>query len=112
VDALRLRGWDVIRSSELLSPKAPDQEILACARETGRDLLTQDLDFSALLALSGMDRPSLVTVRMSTSEPEILTARLLEAEPLLASTLPEGCAITIEDSAVRVRKLPIRREIP
>lgn len=102
----------MVRSSELLSPKAPDQEILAYARDTGRDLLTQDLDFSALLALSGMDRPSLVTLRMSTSEPETLTARLLEAESLLASALPEGCAITIEDSVVRVRKLPIRRDIP
>ena len=106
---MRLRGWDVVRTSELLSPKAPDQEILAYARETGRDLLTQDLDFSALLALSGMDRPSLVTLRLSTSEPEIVTARLLDAESLLARTLPEGCAVTVEDSVVRVRKLPIRK---
>ena len=109
---MRLRGWDVVRTSELLSPKAPDQEILAYARETGRDLLTQDLDFSALLALSGMDRPSLVTLRLSSSEPEIVTARLLEAEPLLISSLPGGCAVTIEDSVVRVQKLPIRRDLP
>lgn len=108
VVALQGRGWDVIRSSEVLSAKASDQEILTYARETGRDLLTQDLDFSALLALSGMARPSLVTLRLSRSEPEIVTAKLLEAEPLLTRTLGEGCAITIEDSAVRVRNLPIR----
>jgi predicted nuclease of predicted toxin-antitoxin system len=106
---LRRHGWDVVRSSDLLSPRASDQEILAYARETGRDLLTQDLDFSALLALSGLDRPSLLTLRLSSSEPGIVTAKILEAEPMLSGSLREGCAVTIEDSVVRVRKLPIRR---
>jgi predicted nuclease of predicted toxin-antitoxin system len=100
----------VVRTSPLLSPKASDQEILTYARDTGWVLLTQDLDFSTLLALSGMDRPSLITLRLSTSEPDVVTTRLLESEVLLSEALPGGCAVTIEDSVVRVRRLPIRRD--
>jgi predicted nuclease of predicted toxin-antitoxin system len=100
----------VVRTSPLLSPKATDQEILTYARDTGWVLLTQDLDFSSLLALSGMDRPSLITLRLATAEPDIVTARLLESEALLSEALQEGCAVTIEDSVVRVRKLPIRTD--
>jgi len=110
VEALRRRGWDVVRTSPLLSPKATDQEILTYARDTGWVLLTQDLDFSSLLALSGMDQPSLITLRLATAEPDVVTARLLESEALLSEALQEGCAVTIEDSMVRVRKLPIRTD--
>jgi predicted nuclease of predicted toxin-antitoxin system len=70
--------------------------------------VTQDLDFSALLALGGFDRPSLITLRLSDTAPETVTRRLLETASLLEQVLPEGSAVTIEDEAVRVRRLPIR----
>ncbi len=62
VEALQRRGWDVLRVSQRLSIHATDQEILELARREGRVLITQDLDFSALLALSGHHQPSLVTL--------------------------------------------------
>jgi predicted nuclease of predicted toxin-antitoxin system len=99
VTALQQRGWQITRSSEWLPTTAPDDEILEFARREGYIVVTQDLDFSALLALSGHDQPSLVTLRLSTSEPEFVT---------LEKSLPYSCAMTIEDSVVRLRKLPIR----
>lgn len=108
VDALVREGWDVVRISSRLPARSPDREILDLARLEGRAILTQDLDFSALLALSGFDRPSLVTLRLSDTAPETVTRRLLEAAMLLEQVLPEGSAVTIEDEAVRVRRLPIR----
>ena len=107
VDALQQRGWDVIRVSQVLPMDASDDEILALARREGRVVITQDLDFSALLALSGYDQPSLITLRLAVSDPETVTRRLLEVLPGLEGVLEKGSAVTIDDVTVRVRVLPI-----
>jgi predicted nuclease of predicted toxin-antitoxin system len=107
VAALRQRGWDAVRSSDLLPATAPDHEILALAGDQGRVLLTQDLDFSVLLALSGRDRPSLITLRLSDSAPDQVSRRLIELELHLERSLATSCAVTVEDERIRIRKLPI-----
>jgi len=107
VEVLWHQGWDIIRVSQFLPVDAPDQEILSFARQEGRIVVTQDLDFSALLALGGYDRPSLITLRLVVSDPETVTRRLLEVLPRFEKALQEGCAMTVEDVAIRVRKLPI-----
>ena len=108
VEALQREGWDIVRITQRMAPRTPDRLILGLARDEGKAIVTQDLDFSALLALGGLDRPSLVTLRLSDPAPETVTRRLLETASLLEQMLPEGVAVTIEDEAVRVRKLPIR----
>jgi len=107
VETLRQQRWDIIRVSHLLPVNASDQEILELARREERVVVTQDLDFSTLLALGGYDRPSLITLRLSTSDPETITQRLLETLPQVQKTLQQGCAVTIEDRVVRIRSLPI-----
>jgi predicted nuclease of predicted toxin-antitoxin system len=107
VDALRSEGWDVIRVSEILPVNAQDHEILEFARQENRVVITQDLDFSALLALAGFNKPSLISLRMTVSDPEAVTQKLIELLPGLQSKLAEGCAVTIDDSSVRIRLLPI-----
>ena len=86
---------------------ASDSEILDYARREGRTILTQDLDFSMLLALSGHDRPSLVTLRLSDVDPRSVADKVLGVVRSLEQKLAEGVAVTIEDRAVRLRKLPI-----
>jgi len=108
VAILRPQGWETIRVSDLLPVDATDDEILELARREDRVVVTQDLDFSALLALGGYDRPSLITLRLSVSDPQTVTRRLLEVLPHMEQSLRDGCAVTIEDIAVRVRQLPIR----
>jgi len=90
-----------------LPVNASDLEILDLARQEGRVVVTQDLDFSALLALEGYNRPSLITLRLSVSNPDTVTQKLLEILPQMEQVLQEGCAVTIEDMLVRVRRLPI-----
>jgi predicted nuclease of predicted toxin-antitoxin system len=107
VAVLRQHGWDVVRSSDLLPATAPDPEILALAGDQDRVLLTQDLDFSVLLALSGRERPSLITLRLSDSAPDVVTQRLIELELSLERALATSCAVTVEDEKIRIRKLPI-----
>lgn len=108
VESLRREGWDIIRVSSLLPADATDEEILELARQEARVVITQDLDFSALLALKGHDQPSLLTLRLLVSSPEAVTRRLLQILPQVEEALRQGSAITVEDIAVRVRRLPIR----
>jgi predicted nuclease of predicted toxin-antitoxin system len=107
VALLREQGWDIVRVPELLPVDAPDEQVLERARADGRVVVTQDLDFSTLLALSGEDRPSVVTLRLATSDPEIVARRLLEVLPEVGGTLQEGSAVTVEETSVRIRKLPV-----
>ena len=103
-----MEGCDVVWVWEELYPKAPDSEVLDYARREGRAILTQDLGFSTLLALNGWDRPSLVTLRLSTTKSRVVAKKILEVRHELEPKLAEGYAITIEDRVIRFRKLPIR----
>ncbi len=108
VAALNSQGYDIVRTTDLLPATAADVEILELARVEGRVILTQDLDFSMLVALSNYGLPSLITLRLSSAKPDIVTQRLLDVLPTLETELIEGAAVTISDDSVRVRQLPIR----
>jgi predicted nuclease of predicted toxin-antitoxin system len=108
VAALQVGGYDIVRVSSLLRATTADAVILEEARRREMVIVTQDLDFSTLLALGGYAKPSLVTLRLSNTEPHIVTQRLRQVLPQLEQHLAEGCAITVDDSAIRIRKLPIR----
>ena len=86
---------------------AEDSEILEFARQQNRVIITQDLDFSSLLALGGYEKPSLITFRLSVPNTETITRKLLNILPHIEDKLAEGCAVTIDDRRVRVRRLPI-----
>lgn len=105
---LEKQGWNIVRVSELLAPNALDEEILELARQENRTVVTQDLDFSALLALGGHTRPSLITLRLTDTDPEFVTSRLLEVLPQVEEKLTDGCVVIIQDVSVRIRMLPIQ----
>ena len=101
-------GIDIVRVSSLLPTNASDKEILDLARREERVVITHDTDFSALLALGGYDRPSLVTLRLLDTGPDLVTQRLRQVLPKIEMALSKGNAITIDDKSIRVRELPIR----
>jgi predicted nuclease of predicted toxin-antitoxin system len=109
VAALRQAGWDAIRVSERLPATSPDEVVLAFARREGRVMVTEDLDYSALLALGGFERPSLVTLRLTSGDPEVMARRLVVVLPGLVTVLASGAAVTVEDDHERIRVLPIAR---
>lgn len=107
VEVLCREGYDVVRVNRLISPSAPDEEILACARDGGYVLITEDMDFSALLAVNGCERPSVLSLRLSFSDPETVAERLLHVLPLCESSLSSGAVISVEDDVIRTRHLPL-----
>ena len=107
VTNLQQHGWDVLRVSQVLPMDAPDSEILEFARQQNRVIITQDLDFSSMLALGGYEKPSLITFRLSVPDSETITRKLLDIMPHIEDRLAGGCAVTIDDRRTRVRRLPI-----
>lgn len=105
---LQKQGYEIMRSSEVLPTNAPDINILEFARTENWVVLTQDLDFSMLVALSKYSQPSLITLRLSSAKPDIVTQKLLDILPQIEEALQEGSAITIQDESIRIRKLPVR----
>ena len=108
VSVLQQEGWDIIRVPEVLPANTSDEEILNFCRQENRAILSFDLDFSMLVALSGSDRPSLITLRLSSTNPDIVTQRVLEVLPQIEEELEQGSAITVGNETVRIRKLPVR----
>jgi len=108
VAALAAEGVDIIRVSSVLPANASDSDILDLARRQERVVITQDMDFSALLVLGGHDRPSVVTLRLLDTAPDVVTQRLRQVLPYVEPVLRRGCAVTADDSNVRIRQLPIR----
>lgn len=108
VDTLAAEGVEIVRVSSVVPANASDRDILDLARRQERVVITQDMDFSALLALGGHDRPSLVTLRLLDTAPDVVTQRLRQVLSQIEPALRRGCAVTVDDSNVRIRQLPIR----
>lgn len=67
VEFLRSLGHNTVRVSDALTPTAADVDIVAEADRDQRIVLTQDLDFSAIVALCGHAAPSVISLRLTSS---------------------------------------------
>ncbi len=75
---LQANGYDIVRITDLLLPTTSDKEILALAQQENRIILTQDLDFSMLVALGKYEQPSLITLRLLSAQLKIYPRSLCE----------------------------------
>ncbi|MEK9136587.1 MAG: DUF5615 family PIN-like protein [Bacteroidota bacterium] len=69
VDSPKREGWDATRASDMLAYGVRDSEILLYARENNAVIITHDVDFSALLALGGHSKPSVIHLRIDNARP-------------------------------------------
>jgi len=107
VEFLKSLGHDVIRVSHVLPPTSSDHDIIAYAARDRRAILTQDLDFSAEIALSRQASPSMILLRLSSSRIESVNRVLSDVLAALERDVQEGALITVEDHRVRRRRLPL-----
>ncbi|NPV29480.1 MAG: DUF5615 family PIN-like protein [Firmicutes bacterium] len=105
-ELLRREGYQVVRVTEVLPPSAGDLEILRYARQNGMVIITQDLDFSGLLALTNLPGPSVVSLRLARPEPPAVARLLLRVLPQVEGDLKEGAVISVTERKFRVRRLP------
>ncbi|KAA0215094.1 MAG: hypothetical protein DWB43_16075 [Lautropia sp.] len=88
---------------------APDSQIMAFAKANGYVVLTHDLDFSAILAATHGDKPSVAQIRSEDIDPDVIGKPVIAALQQLSTELDDGALITIEPSRTRLRVLPLRR---
>jgi predicted nuclease of predicted toxin-antitoxin system len=108
VQHLNELGHDVIRVGTIMPGTASDLEIVNQAEADDRAVLTQDLDFSDIIALSGAAQPSLITLRLSDSRVDNVNLILQSVLPELEADVSKGVIATVEDTRVRIRPLPVR----
>ena len=108
VERLVGHGFDAVHWSTIGAATAPDVEILTWANEHEFVLITNDLDFSAILAASAVHGPSVVQLRTQDllSEGAVrIVARALEAH---REDIERGALLSIDEGGTRVRMLPLK----
>ncbi|MCL1493212.1 MAG: DUF5615 family PIN-like protein [Pseudanabaena sp. Salubria-1] len=104
---LREQGYDAIHLIEEKLEKMTDPNILEKARQEERILLTVDLDFAQLLAISGESIPSVILFRLGNVSREVVNRHLLAIINDYATELTNGVIISVSDVSIRLRYLPI-----
>lgn len=110
VDWLRHQHHDVIHVRDEDMQRAGDDIIMAKALNEGRILLTLDLDFGYLLAISGAILPSVIIFRLGNETAEIVTKRLAETLEFCGDDLLSGAIVTVDNDTIRVRMLPLTHD--
>jgi predicted nuclease of predicted toxin-antitoxin system len=85
----------------------PDSEILAKAKAEACILLTHDLDFGELLAMSGDVFPTIITFRLRNMTPDNVNHHLAEIIRQHGEALKNGVAMTVTEKRIRIHPLPI-----
>jgi predicted nuclease of predicted toxin-antitoxin system len=104
---LRAEGHDGVHAAELSMNLSPDSEILRTAANTGRVIITADLDFPRLLAGLGSTSPGLILLRggnYSEAESRDCVRRVLMS--VAHAELPES-VVVVDLNSIRRRRLPI-----
>jgi len=104
---LRQEGHDAVHLHDEGLQRAADEDILAKARAEARIVLTMDLDFGYLLAISGEKLPSVVLFRLEDESSEVVNKRLGDTLAQCASDLEAGAIVSVSEMSIRVRRLPI-----
>lgn len=108
VPFLREAGWEAVHWSNMGTADASDSEIMAFAVTNDYVVLTNDLDFAAILASSHKEKPSVVQIRADDLAPDTIGGQIIAALRHLHEELQAGALLTIEADRTRLRVLPFR----
>ncbi|MEQ1741130.1 MAG: DUF5615 family PIN-like protein [Candidatus Nitrotoga sp.] len=101
-------GIEAAHWSTLGANNAPDTEIMTYASANGYVVLTHDLDFSAILAATHGEKPSVVQIRADDVSPDVIGLQVIIALRQMASELADGALLTIDPNRTRMRLLPLQ----
>jgi predicted nuclease of predicted toxin-antitoxin system len=107
VHLLQDDGFEASHWSEKGPPTATDAEIMAFAAAEDFVVLTHDLDFGAILAVTHGSKPSVVQIRSENLDPEFIGNNVLIALRQMQSDLESGALVTVDTRRTRLRVLPL-----
>jgi len=107
VDFLIINDIEAVHWSHINSPDAPDTEILTYAKLNDFSILTNDLDFGFILAITRGKKPSVIQMRAGVLGPDKIGGIVVSAINLLAVDIDRGALVTIDQNKTRVTLLPL-----
>ena len=108
--SLRTMGYEAVHVSEVGLTSTIDEDIVAYAYKNSYTVVTFDLDFTRIVALSQKTFPSIITFRMGEINVAEFEAHIRFYLPDIMSDILKGALITIDTQGVRIKKLPILRK--
>jgi predicted nuclease of predicted toxin-antitoxin system len=105
---LREQGHDAVHVRELGLQHLADPEVFALAAREQRVVLTFDLDFGEIVALSGRRGSGVVVMRLRDTTTRHVVARLQDVLAAVSDALAAGAIVVVEKSRHRVRFWPPR----
>jgi len=103
-------GWEAVHWSAMGRPTARDSEIMAFGAANNYVVVTHDLDFSAILAVTHGKKPSVIQIRAEDVSVEFIGKQTVAALRHMQAELEAGALLTIEAGRTRLRLLPIGTE--
>ena len=104
---LQSQGHDAVHASAVGLDRASDTDIMARATEQARTVITADLDYPRLLALTGATGPSLMLFRGGDWGEEEVRARMQQLLTALRESELARSILVVDRNRVRRRRLPI-----
>jgi predicted nuclease of predicted toxin-antitoxin system len=109
VSILKDNGFEAIHWLTIGATNAPDREIIAWAKNNNYVILTHDLDFGTILAVSQASAPSVIQIRTQNLLSFDFQTLLIRVLRQFRNELETGALITVEPNRAKVRILPINR---
>jgi predicted nuclease of predicted toxin-antitoxin system len=109
IERLARHGFEAVHWSTVGAASAPDYEILTWANEHHFVLVTNDLDFSSILAASARATPSVVQIRTQDLLSDYAVNTIAKALEAHREDIERGALLSIDEGGTRVRMLPLRR---
>lgn len=107
-EGLRVTGHDAVHVRDYNMQADADERIFERASSEDRILISADTDFGRILALRNVAAPSVILLRWpALRQPQAQVQIILKNLPNLVDDLERGSMVVIEDSRIRVRRLPI-----
>jgi predicted nuclease of predicted toxin-antitoxin system len=107
VSWLREQGHDIFHLHELGMQKAKDSVIFEKAYQEDRIILTMDLDFTDILALTASQFPSVILFRLTDQQADNIIQKIKYIIKQHSNILETGAVISVGDRSIRVRELPL-----
>lgn len=102
-ELLRQHGHDAASVYDQQMQGHTDEEIAAACKRERRAMVTQDLDFSNIVAFPPENYAGIIVLRLHDPSRPSTIAALKRLLPLLATESLSGCLWTVDDVGMRIR---------
>lgn len=111
VELLAAHGHETVHWSNIGAPGASDATIMDWARDHDHVVMTSNLDFGEILAITNGALPSVLPLRDGRNNPAPNLPMVLNALAESARALVKGALVTIDQHKNRLKMLPSRQTI-